>query len=207
MRSATLSATPKAGRPVQTATFMPASRARCAASHTHWRTWPSAPMTVPSRSRTTSGITPRGPRPWLGRTPSRRRHRQTQLGELLGSEGRGGAGERVLAALALGEGDGVADGGGARQQHDHAVEPPGDAAVGRHAVGERVEEEPEAPPGLLRPDADGGEHALLYVLPVDAQRSAAHLVAVQDEVVGVGAHGPRVGLEEVEVLVVRPGER
>src|SRR5690606_8809857 len=125
-----------------TAIFMPASRARAAASQTHSFTWPSAPITVPSRSRTASGIT--GPRP-LAWTPARsrrgHRHREAELGELLGRERGGRARQRVLAALALRERDRVADRARAGQEHDHAVEAPGDAAVRRHAVGEGVEEE------------------------------------------------------------------
>ena len=51
------------------------------------------------------------------------------------------------------------------------------------------------------------EDPLLHVAPVDTDRAAADLVAVADHVVGVGERRPRVGVEGVEELGLRRGER
>src|SRR5687768_459282 len=53
------------------------------------------------------------------------------------------AGHEVGALLRLGEGDDVAQAVGAAHQHAEAVEAEGDAAVGRRAVAEGVEQEAE----------------------------------------------------------------
>ena len=51
------------------------------------------------------------------------------------------------------------------------------------------------------------EHALLHVAAVDTDRAAADLVAVADDVVGVGERVARVLLEPVDPLRLRRGER
>ena len=53
----------------------------------------------------------------------------------------------------------------------------------------------------------GVEHALLHLGAVDTDGAAADLVAVQDEVVGVGERGARVLVEGVGELRLRRGER
>ena len=60
------------------------------------------------------------------------------------------------------------------------------------AVAQRLEEEPEARLGLLGVDPQRVEHALLDVRAVDADRPAADLRAVEDEVVAAGLQRRRV---------------
>ena len=55
-------------------------------------------------------------------------------------------------------------------------------------------------------DAHHREHPLLHVAAVDTDRAAADLVAVADDVVGVGQRRARVGLEAVDPLRLRRGE-
>ena len=66
-----------------------------------------------------------------------------QLLELLGRDRPGRARHRVAARRRLGERDDVADGVGAGEQHDDAVEAEADAAVRRRPVLERLEEPAE----------------------------------------------------------------
>ena len=56
-------------------------------------------------------------------------------------------------------------------------------------------------------DAHHLEDALLDVLAVDTDRPATDLVAVADDVVGVGQRRAGVGVERVEALGLRRGER
>src|SRR5262245_45631539 len=70
-----------------------------------------------------------------------------ELAQLLLGRERGGAGDKVLAALRLREGDDVTDRVRPRHERHHAVEAEGDAAVRRRAELERVEQEAEL--GLL----------------------------------------------------------
>src|SRR5262249_18152318 len=51
------------------------------------------------------------------------------------------------------------------------------------------------------------EHALLHVGAVDSDRPSAELVAVQHQIVGLSTDTAWLGLEPVEVLVPRSGER
>src|SRR5690606_12991237 len=117
---------------------------------------------------------------------------------LLGRDGRGCRGQRVVAATGLREGDDLADRVGTREQRDRAVPAERDAAVRRRAVLERVEQEAELLLGLLGADAHDLEDALLHVLAVDTDRAATDLVAVADDVVGLGqrvaGRGQRLGV-------------
>src|SRR4051812_35457288 len=70
------------------------------------------------------------------------------LALLLGDR-RGCAGERVIAGRGLREGDDVADGVPAGQEHDDPVPPERDPAVWRRAVLERLQQEAELLLGLL----------------------------------------------------------
>src|SRR6202011_3692821 len=72
----------------------------------------------------------------------------------------------------------------AGERRDDPVEPHRDPAMGRRAVAERVEQEPESGLGLLGADPDDLEHAPLDVRAIDADRSATDLAAVEYQVVG-----------------------
>ena len=112
------------------------------------------------------------------------------------STGAGAPVSGVGARGGLREGDHVADRVGAGEPLDDAVEPVGDAAVRRRAVAQRLEQEAEARLGFLGVDPERGEDLLLHVGAVDADRAAAHLLAVPDQVVGERAGGAGiVGVE------------
>lgn len=87
-------------------------------------------------------------------------------------------GERAPCGLRFREGHDVADGFGARHQHDEAVKAEGDAAVRRAAVFERAQQEAEFFLGFGFADAEAFEDALLHVVAVDADGAAADFGAV-----------------------------
>ena len=66
-----------------------------------------------------------------------------QLLQLLVGDSARSAGHQTAGLLGLGEGDGVADGFLAGQQHHHAIHAEGQAAVGRSTHIQRVHEEAE----------------------------------------------------------------
>src|SRR5437879_9819309 len=121
--------------------------------------------------------------------------------ELAGINRRRRVGHEVHCRGGLGEGDDFADGLFSGQKRHHAVKPQRDAAVGRGAIGERVEEKPEALSRLLVRQPQRPEHARLDVLAVNPDTAGAQLDAVQHQVVALRAHFPRRGLELVQVLL------
>ena len=78
--------------------------------------------------------------------------------------------------------------------------------MGRGTVAEGVQQEAELGAGLLLADADGAEHAALGFRVVDADAAAAHLEAVEHQVVGHGTTAAGVGVQEIQVLRMRAGE-
>src|SRR5699024_1372384 len=112
----------------------------------------------------------------------------------------------VHTAAGLREGDDVPDGVEATQQADDSVPTERDAAVWRSAEGEGVEQEAELLAGLLLGDSHDLEHALLDVPLVDTDGTAADLIAVADDVVGVGQRGTRVLVKGVQELRLRGGK-
>ena len=93
------------------------------------------------------------------------------------------------------------------EQRADAVPAERDAAVRRRAVAERVEQEAELLLRLVLGQAHHREHPLLHVAAVDTDRPAADLVAVADDVVGVGQRRAGVGVEGVDRLRLGRGER
>src|SRR5262245_55408223 len=77
-------------------------------------------------------------------------HSDAGLGELGVRDLPRGAGHQVRAAGGLGEGDDVADRIRSQEEHGQTVESERDPAVGRRAEGERVQEEAELLPRVLR---------------------------------------------------------
>ncbi len=120
------------------------------------------------------------------------------------------AAHEVGAALGFGEGDDVADVGDAAEDHDEAVEADGDAAVGRSAVLEGIQEEAEL--GFLGGfvDAQEGEDFLLDVDAVDTDGAAADFGAVDDDVVGLAQDRfddlGVAGIELGEIFIQRRSE-
>src|SRR5205085_12059268 len=115
-------------------------------------------------------------------------------------DGRGRACQRVVAGAGLGEGDDVADRVGAAEECADPVPSEGDPAVRRRAVLEGPQQEAELLLRLLLGEPHDAEDALLDVLAVDTDRAATDLVAVADDVVGVGQRAARVGVEGVDAL-------
>ena len=84
---------------------------------------------------------------------------------------------QIVGALGLREGDDVADRLGLRREHRDPVHAEGDAAVGRRAVAEAVEEEAELLPRLLVADADDVEDPLLDGGVVQADGPTGDLIS------------------------------
>ena len=82
------------------------------------------------------------------------------------------------------------------QQRADAIEPERQAAVRRRAVFERLEKEPESVARFLVGHAEQAEDLGLRLAVVDTDAAAAQLPAVEDDVVGLGQHAPRVRLEQ-----------
>ena len=76
----------------------------------------------------------------------------------------------------------------------------------RGAVLEGIQQEAELRLGFLLADAHHVEHAVLDVTAMDTDGAAADLVAVADDVVGVGQRVARVLVEGVDPLGLRRGE-
>src|SRR5699024_6313970 len=120
------------------------------------------------------------------------------LGPLgLGDRGRG-LGQRMEAAAGLREGDDFAGRVATGGPGHYAVPAEGDSAVRGSAVLEGVEKEAELIRRLLFGDTRDLEHTLLDVPAVDADRTAADLVSVAYDVVGIGQGRTGIGVERVE---------
>src|SRR6476620_1109125 len=114
----------------------------------------------------------------------------TRLLALLRGDRRGRVGQRVDTAAGLRERDDLADGVLTGQQRSDAIPAERDTAVRRRAKGEGVQQESELVLGFVVIDAHHREHPFLDLATVDTDRAAADLVAVADDVVGVGQRAP-----------------
>ena len=92
------------------------------------------------------------------------------------------------------------------EQHDDAVQAQRDAAMGRRAIRQRVEEESEAVAQLFFAKAERFEQSFLNILAVNSNAARAQFDAVQHQVVAFRAHFPRSGLEFFQVFVDDSGE-
>ena len=110
-----------------------------------------------------------------------------QLTQLAGVDPARCARHEVGAPGRLGEGDAVADVGQAGVEHHQPVEPEGDAAVRRGTVAKGAEQEAELLLGLLGGQSQEAEDLRLDRRVVAADRAAGGFLAVDDEVVGLGA--------------------
>src|SRR5262245_20836408 len=129
-----------------------------------------------------------------------------ELAEVGGVDGRGGTVHERGRAGRLRERDGVADGFAAVKEDHQPVEAERDAAVGRSAVLERFEQEPELGAQLLGRHSYGPHDRLLDVLPMDADASARELVAIGREIVELRAHAAGIGGDVLKIVVERHGE-
>src|SRR4051812_29466099 len=107
----------------------------------------------------------------------------------------------ITRLLIFREGDDVADVRGAGEHHGKAVEAQRDAAVRWSAELEGVEQEPEARFRLLFGHAEHLEEARLHLRVVDTDAAATAFVAVDDEIVRLGAYAARIAFELGEILV------
>lgn len=127
--------------------------------------------------------------------------------ELLVGGWAGGAGHEILALLCFWEGYDVTDAGGAVDEGTHTVEAEREAAVWWGAVLEGFQHVAEAGLDDFGVDLeDVFEDALLEILLVDTDGSAADFHAVEHDVVGLGADFVRAFFEEVHVLGDGRGE-
>src|SRR5258708_2600193 len=116
-------------------------------------------------------------------------------------------GHQVLGFGGFAEGDDFANGSFSRQEHGHAVDTERDAAVGRRAVGKRIEEEAEAFAQLLFCQAERFEKALLNILAVDSNAAGAELVAVQNKIVSFRTYLPWRAFKFFQIFVHNSRER
>src|SRR5690606_17177431 len=106
-----------------------------------------------------------------------------QLGKLLRCHFSRSIAHQVGAALGFRKGDHVADALAAGDQHGYAVHSKRDAAMGRGAELQRVEEKSKLTPRLLVLDPQGSEYSALHFGIVETNRAPANLKAIQDQVV------------------------
>ena len=86
--------------------------------------------------------------------------------------------------------------------------PNGEPGVRRRAVAERAEQEPEAGLGLLGARCPSAANTCSCDAPaVDTDAPRPQLPSVEHEVVGLRAHGERIGRQQRQVLGIRHGER
>src|SRR5512146_3560451 len=104
---------------------------------------------------------------------------QAELRELGRLGGRRGAEHEIAAGAGLREGHDLADVLLAQQSGCPAIDPDRDPAVRRGPVGEGLEERPELVAHALEAVALEGERASEEVAPVDPDRAAAELPAVE----------------------------
>jgi hypothetical protein len=86
---------------------------------------------------------------------------------------------RSVPRAVLGNGNHVADGSLARQDHHQAVQAERDAAVRRRAVFQRFQQKSRSGGALLFAESQRGEHLRLHVAAVNTNRARAQLRAVQ----------------------------
>ena len=131
------------------------------------------------------------------------RHPQPQLAELPRFDRRRSAGQQAGALLRLGERDHVPYAVEAQEHHQDAVDPEGDAPVGRRAHLQRFEEKTELLDGLFFLDAEELEHLHLLVFLVYPDAAPADLHPVQHEVVRHRQHGLVVAAEFLDAAFRR----
>src|SRR5713101_6153606 len=129
-----------------------------------------------------------------------------ELIELIFVDGRWRISHEILSGGGFGEGDDLADGFFAGEEHHDAVDAQRDAAVRRCAVGQRIQEKTEAVAQLLFGEAQRFEQTLLNVLAVDSNAAGTELVAIQNEVVAFRTHFPGGGFEFLQIFIDDAGE-
>src|SRR4051812_41177100 len=126
----------------------------------------------------------------------------SQLAELLLRNGRRRFAHQVRSFRGLREGNHVADGSLARQQHDEAIQSESDASVRRGSVFQCIEQEAEPPACLFVTEAEGVEHDVLNVATMDTNRPRAEFDSVEHDVVRLCTATSRVRGELFDIFVV-----
>src|SRR5579859_4068580 len=123
----------------------------------------------------------------------RRRNLELQFPQLLRIDSRGRVAHQVGSAGSLRERDHLANIRLTAHQRNCTVPAERDPAVRWSTAFESVEQKSEAGPRLLFGDAERAEHPPLNVGPVNTNRAAAQLRAVQHHVISAGLAGRRIG--------------
>src|SRR2546430_4555334 len=131
----------------------------------------------------------------------RRTHQfEAQFPQLFGVSRSRRIGHDLLGLLVLGKRDHLADRLLTGGQHDHPVQAIREATVRRRAVTESVEQETESSLGVLARHAQPAEDPLLHFRIVDPDAARAELGAIEDQVIGAGAHPHRLTGQQGNVL-------
>ena len=91
---------------------------------------------------------------------------------------------QIERAVCCRERDDIADVVGAGQHHDQTLKADADAAMGRCAVAEGIQEEAESLLRLFHGQADCLEDLFLQILVVDTDGAGKQLIAVENQVIG-----------------------
>ena len=118
-----------------------------------------------------------------------------------------GACHQIGSLGCLGKRDAVANIGQPRVQHHQPVAPQGDSTMRGSAIAERTQQEAELFLGLLRGETEQSEDLRLNDVIMATNRAATAFLAVNHQVVSLGANLGRLGLQQVEVFEQRHGER
>ena len=118
----------------------------------------------------------------------------------------GGAGHQVIRALCLREGDDISDRFRVCREHREPVHSHRDSTVRRCSVRKGVEEEPELISCFLLAKPDHREDSLLYFRVVQADGATGNFKTIEDEIIAVRQHLAWILFEEVNAIVLRPGE-
>ena len=119
----------------------------------------------------------------------------------------GSAGHHIDRAVGLGKRNDLPDRGSPSQEGDDPVHAQGDPSMGRSTHAEGLKKEAEPLLRLGRADSQSPKDPFLGLAPVNPDASSADLLAIQNEVIGQGAHATRVILQAAQVLRVGRGER
>jgi len=126
-----------------------------------------------------------------------------QFLELVLVDGTRRAQHQVLVALRLWKRDDVTDVLGAREHHHDAIDSRRNASMRRNAVFERIQQVTKPLPDCFRLMTKDFEHLFLQAALVNPDASPAQLIAVADDVVGMGANVIRPLVKERQVFFHR----
>src|ERR1700678_2641935 len=130
----------------------------------------------------------------------------SQVVQLIRAHCRRRLGHQILRRRRLREGNHLADGFFAGQQHYHAVESQSDAPVRWRAVSKRIEKKPEPLACLFFAQPQRLEHTRLHILAMNSYAPGTQFDAVEHKVVALRTALPWRGFQLVEIFLDDPGE-